>query len=201
MNEKIKDLIWERDRSSCQECGRKLTEKKNYYDEVHSQFIALKEIKIFKWVWPCWKCGEDTPIFTYNFFVGYNFHIGDVRKLDIVLAEKYPSVKKIITWSGEERTIANVCTCCGALQGNWHVMEKIVEMESDEVNFEELVDLVVPNTFDFEDFVGDEDFETSEQRMSIGHVHHKDRNRDNNDPENLVLLCRDCHFKIHSKDN
>ena len=30
-------------------------------------------------------------------------------------------------------------------------------------------------------------------------VHHKDGNRTNNNPENLVLLCRSCHMKEHRK--
>lgn len=30
-----------------------------------------------------------------------------------------------------------------------------------------------------------------------GDVHHKDRNRDNNDPSNLELLCKSCHHKEH----
>lgn len=31
------------------------------------------------------------------------------------------------------------------------------------------------------------------------HVHHIDRNRDNNDPENLMVLCSKCHFDEHKE--
>ena len=31
-------------------------------------------------------------------------------------------------------------------------------------------------------------------------VHHKDRNRNNNTPNNLELLCRSCHMKEHSNN-
>jgi 5-methylcytosine-specific restriction protein A len=31
-------------------------------------------------------------------------------------------------------------------------------------------------------------------------VHHKDRNPKNNDYDNLVALCVDCHAKEHGKD-
>jgi phage FluMu protein Com len=31
------------------------------------------------------------------------------------------------------------------------------------------------------------------------HIHHVDFNRNNNDEENLILLCKDCHKFIHSK--
>ena len=30
-------------------------------------------------------------------------------------------------------------------------------------------------------------------------LHHKDQNQDNNDPENLMLLCSDCHRAIHKR--
>ena len=30
-------------------------------------------------------------------------------------------------------------------------------------------------------------------------VHHKDRNRENNKPFNLITLCRDCHYIVHGK--
>ena len=31
-------------------------------------------------------------------------------------------------------------------------------------------------------------------------VHHKDENRNNNQPENLVTLCNSCHLRVHSKN-
>jgi hypothetical protein len=32
------------------------------------------------------------------------------------------------------------------------------------------------------------------------HVHHKDGNRENNDPANLITLCWHCHASIHATD-
>jgi hypothetical protein len=31
------------------------------------------------------------------------------------------------------------------------------------------------------------------------HIHHKDKNRKNNKIANLVVLCQDCHSKIHGR--
>ena len=199
MNDALRNLIWERDKGKCQGCGKELTMKINPYDDILSQFLDLKEIKIFKWERPCWKCDNTTSIVTYDLEVGYDFHIGSITKLDKLLMERYPSVKNVFSKTMEENTIANVCVKCGMLQGNWFIMEELLEMKNDGVDFEKLVDAVIPNTFDFKDFYGDEEFETYEERLSSGHIHHKDRNRDNNEPGNLILLCRDCHFKNHRK--
>lgn len=32
------------------------------------------------------------------------------------------------------------------------------------------------------------------------HIHHKDRNPSNNKPSNLLVICPNCHSKIHKKD-
>ncbi len=37
--------------------------------------------------------------------------------------------------------------------------------------------------------------------VEILHVHHKDRNRKNNNPQNLELLCPNCHAKEHRLEN
>lgn len=34
-------------------------------------------------------------------------------------------------------------------------------------------------------------------KKEILHVHHKDRNRNNNDLENLELICPNCHYEEH----
>lgn len=34
-------------------------------------------------------------------------------------------------------------------------------------------------------------------KKEILHVHHKDRNRKNNDPSNLELICPNCHYEEH----
>lgn len=31
-------------------------------------------------------------------------------------------------------------------------------------------------------------------------IHHKDKWQENNDPDNLILLCKDCHKKEHQND-
>ena len=31
------------------------------------------------------------------------------------------------------------------------------------------------------------------------HIHHIDRDHDNNEEKNLIVLCANCHFEVHSK--
>ena len=34
-------------------------------------------------------------------------------------------------------------------------------------------------------------------KKEVLHLHHKDRNRNNNDPSNLELICPNCHYEEH----
>jgi 5-methylcytosine-specific restriction endonuclease McrA len=96
--------------------------------------------------------------------------------------------------------IANTCVHCGSLHGNWHVMEDLLEMPYNK-NMNDLIDIVLSNNLTFEDLYDPEDFreESFSLKLSTGHIHHKDGNPENNNPTNLILLCRDCHAKIQSQ--
>ncbi len=37
--------------------------------------------------------------------------------------------------------------------------------------------------------------------LKVIHIHHKDRNRKNNTLNNIVLLCRSCHLKLHHRED
>jgi len=47
--------------------------------------------------------------------------------------------------------------------------------------------------------ISPDDTKSARVILSTGHIHHKDLNWENNDPDNLVLLCRDCHAALHSQ--
>jgi len=38
-----------------------------------------------------------------------------------------------------------------------------------------------------------------EEKKLLGEIHHKDLNWENDNPDNLVLLCYKCHSQIHAK--
>jgi len=193
MDHKLRYDVWKRDKGVCQNCKRKLS--LDPYEEIVEELSDLKEIPIFKWFKKCWKCQKETTIVSYDFTVGFSFHLGDVEKLDEILMRKYPFVKRTFSKTRREEVIANTCIHCGSLQGNWFIMEDLIDMAYNRDM--KLIDLVLPNNLTAEDLrLNREDCKP--MMTSLGHIHHKDGNPKNNDPNNLVLLCRDCHAKIHS---
>ena len=200
MNDKIRSLIWEMDKGVCQNCKKKLFKIIDPYEDVIEELLTLKEIPIFKWSKECWKCHKKTEVVTYDFAVRYNYHIGSIEKLDMVLMQKYPFVKRAFSKTMGSEVITNICINCGALQGNWFMMEDLLEMKCSDINMNKLIDIKLPNTLKFEDLPIDiEELKPFEEKSSFfAHVHHIDRNRENNEMDNLVLLCRDCHIRLHS---
>lgn len=136
---------------------------------------------------------------TYDFCLGYNYHLGDFEMLDKILLERYPFVKKVFSKTMEQEVIANVCIHCGMLQGNFFIKDDLIELWHAKVDMTKLIDMTIPNELTLEDLPFDEEeLEPYKVRLSsFGHVHHIDRNRDNDELSNLVLLCRDCHVKVH----
>lgn len=200
MDEKIRNAIWLRDRGICQNCKREVFEIVDPYESVLEELSTLKEIPIFKWSKKCWKCQKVTPIVSYNFVAGYNFHLGDIEKLDKILMEKYSFVNQAFSKTMGSKVVANTCIHCGSLQGNWFVMEDLIEITTEGKDMEKSIDLILPNILTVEDLsIEKEGLRPYKKRLSIGHVHHKDGNREHNDPDNLILLCRGCHVRIHSR--
>jgi len=115
--------IWERDKGICQNCDKKLYKSINPYEETLNFLKMVKEIKIYKVSWECWKCKEETTIVSYCLRWYHSFTIGELQKLDKLLMEHYPFVKKVFSKTRGEKVIANICIHCKALQGNWFVWE------------------------------------------------------------------------------
>ena len=197
INNEIRGNVWERDNASCQRCSKKLykIETSEPFKEISEELHDLKEIKIYKWERECWKCNKKTPRVSYYFDAGFTFHIGEIDKIDIILMENYPFVKKINSKTMEQEVIANSCVYCGSLQGNWFIGEEIV---SDIIyqGLDKFLDKILPNNLTLEDLVLDEEdpmFQPYPEIITFGHVHHVDGDRSNNWLVNLLLLCPSCH--------
>lgn len=194
----LRNQIWLRDQRVCQNCGREVFETIDPQKNLKATLSTLKEIPIFKWFKECWKCQKETPIVTYDLTLGYNFHLGDIEKLDKIVMEKYPFVKRTFSKTRGTQVIANTCVHCGSLQGNWFILEDIIDMVySQDMN--ELIDIVLPNNLTVEDLpFSVNELKPFKEKTSFGHIHHKDGNPKNNNPDNLILLCRNCHLRLHS---
>jgi len=197
INNEIKGKVWERDNASCQRCSKKLfrIETIEPFKEISEELQDLKETKIFKWEKECWNCKKKTPRVSYYFDAGFSWHIGGIEKIDIILMENYPFVKKIYSKTMEQEVIANTCVYCGSLQGNWFIGEEIV-VDIMYQGLDKFLDKILPNNLTLEDLALDEEnpmFQPYPEIKTFGHVHHVDGDRSNNQLENLLLLCPSCH--------
>jgi 5-methylcytosine-specific restriction endonuclease McrA len=202
LNAGLRERVWERDKGICQRCKKQLyfIETIDPYEDALEEFYALQDIPIYKWSRGCWKCGKQTDVISYHLCVASSRTIGDIEKIDIELMRRYPFVKKVYSKTQKETVIANTCQHCGALQGNWFIGEEdLTEMTPSEL--EEHIDTKLENTLELADFKLSEeglDPYDYEERLRFD-IHHIDINPNNNDLENLVVLCRKCHLELHSE--
>jgi len=88
------------------------------------------KIPIYKLDTKCWKCGEITQHVTYDFDCGESYHIGGLPLLDKKLMELYPHIKRIYSNMMQQKVIANTCIHCGSLQGNFFILEELIDIGS-----------------------------------------------------------------------
>ena len=50
IDDKLRSDVWERDKGTCQKCGKQLYKLIDPYEEVIEELQNLHEIKIFKWI-------------------------------------------------------------------------------------------------------------------------------------------------------
>jgi hypothetical protein len=200
LTQNIRQKIWKRDNGVCQQCKVALTKEIDYYEEALEELGKITEIPIYKWKHECWKCGKENDIVSYNFIFMYNHSIGDIEEIDRELMKIYPFVKEVYSYTQKRMVIGNTCIHCGAYQGNFFVIEEMLE-QFNEHGEEDLIDKNIPNMINFDNIPveREDNFVVEEKITSFGHVHHKDRNTKNNNLENLILLCRICHIKTHNE--
>lgn len=199
MNEDLKSKVWERDKGICRNCGRALLKKVDHYDDLARELTAAKEIPVYKWSKECYNCGKETPIVSYDFAVNYNYHLGDIDRLDRAIMQRYSFVKRVFSKTRNQQVIANTCMHCGALQGNFYIIEDLIELAEDETDMEKLIDLILPNDLTLEDVNVRKGDPVTTVRLPDAQIHHRDGNWENNAMDNLILLCRNCHTKITAK--
>ncbi len=104
----VKNDVWLRDKGTCQKCGKELTKIIDYFNEIVEEIHSLKEMEIYKWERCCWKCEKKTPRVSYYIEVNFNYHIGDIQKIDEILMKKYHFINKKFSYTQGEKVIASV---------------------------------------------------------------------------------------------
>lgn len=202
MDHNLRDKIWERDKGICQKCKVKLYKTVNTKEEILEDLIEMKEVPVLKWSHECWACGAETFVVTYGGYAANGCNacsFGEVEALDKIVMEKYPFVKRVVR-RGENEEIMNTCIKCGANQGDFYLMEELLEMMVDNPDIEsKMIDMIIPTSnLKLED-IKIEMGPYEEPIKGVAHVHHKDCNPQNDNPENLILLCNKCHMKAHQE--
>lgn len=86
----------------------------NIYDFIEA-IVTKYGIRIYAWDIFCWRCKEETTLYTYDLiydlrkairdFIPHNITIGTVPKLDEYLAQRYPTTH-------DNDGLANMCVHC-----------------------------------------------------------------------------------------
>lgn len=192
--EATKRLVWERDRGLCRDCGKNLLVEERVSDGLRAAHAALKGIPVYRWEEPCYFCGKTTPIVTYSFSLNYDYCISGVSALDELLGKDYPWVKLAYSRSQDKIVMCNTCTHahCGKIaMGNNYVKNALITFE-EAGELERLRVGEIPNVTAPEDFPEIREEHVDVRHSLEGRVHHLNRNREDRQLSNLVLLCRQC---------
>jgi hypothetical protein len=211
MGDTLRNEVLKRDKGICQICQKKLfktlTVVRDDYEEAVAMLSSIKEIPIYKWKRKCWNCERETLIVNYDLQLDSHFslgNMGDFEKLDEILIEKYPFVKKVFSKTQGREVIANTCVHCGSLQGSWFIIEDIHEKEAEGEDMNKMIDIVLSNKLTPEDLLIQKGSPKSYEATEITkpyEIHHKDWNWENNELSNLVLVCKECHKKLRPIGN
>lgn len=108
----------------CSHCG----------EYEHRIFLLPKsiEVPVITWNMNCYKCGKDTPIvWTQDLQYDKNsFSISpySFKDLQYCISQKYPTFKIIDKKTQGIKQFGNVCVHCDSYQGDWFIMEELLEI-------------------------------------------------------------------------
>lgn len=83
------------------------------------------EPEIIVGVWneyKCWKCHEKTRVIELNWTTGQIEMWSENDRIGLKLQQLFPSFKKDYTKTADAYYYCNHCTNCGAIQGDWFVV-------------------------------------------------------------------------------
>ena len=130
--------------------------------ELVMAYIQEKGIRIYRWNKVCWKCGKETPV--YSYYLGYELEeldeylgsfgmvgLGELPCVDQILEKEIPSIQPRYSNTIKSRYTANTCIHCGAMQGRNYVVEDPHEI-MDELMFHHDMEKYYDRTIRMEDY-------------------------------------------------
>lgn len=101
--------------------------------DVIYDYFSIMGVNIYRWEKECWKCKKVT--YVYSYYLNYELRavndflegtctmgLGDLKSLDKVLMDTIPTIKSKFSKTLNSNDIANTCSHCGSLQGNYFVV-------------------------------------------------------------------------------
>ncbi len=173
ISNEISREIWEREKGICENCKKQLFE-----------VIELRKLRIKVYdEHTCYSCGELGNVLTLD-VEGCGIMWLDDNRIGELVRRKYPFFYP--SKYSKDVYYANHCEYCDKLQGDWHIMDDFLIHEHD--GLKEPINVeIIELPFVFDSYIEDLPY----------HIHHIDKNPDNNSPDNLMLLCPKCHREIH----
>jgi hypothetical protein len=75
----------------------------------------------------CWKCNEKTRVIEWSWRSGEGEMWTENDQIGLTLGQRFPSYKKDYTKTADAYYYCNHCTSCGAIQGDWFVVNWVAQ--------------------------------------------------------------------------
>lgn len=175
----------------CEGCGRPLEATKRAMGKERAEYHDTISLAVYDG-YPCWRCHRPCRVVR----VPEGGMWLDESDLGRMVGSLFPAYYEDYSKTAGGRYWANHCPTCGAILGDWFIMEWLASEGSSEGSSEERAPVEVIE-LPYYHVEGEDREWVEEWIVSWGHVHHKDGNPGNNAAENLQLLCVRCHGKAH----
>jgi len=180
---RIKDSnykVWKRSDGFCENCSKQLYENKEIKGKQLYENKEIKEVVIEKWVeHQCWKCAEEGTVIT----IKDQLWLQDTR-VGKILSEEFPFFYKTKRKLKAEPYYANHCLKCKALQGDWFILEWIIDESLKEKKKVEIQTIELPFVWKTITLPTDIQVYNQNEKSLVSSL------------KNIKLLCKECFDEI-----
>lgn len=164
--------VWKRSDGFCENCNKQLYENKE-----------IKEVIIEKWTeHQCWKCGEVGTVIT----IKDQLWLQDTR-VGKILSEEFPFFYKTKRKLKAEPYYANHCLKCKALQGDWFILEWIIDESIEEKKKAKIQTIELPFVWKTVTLPTDIQVYNQNEKSLVSSL------------KNIKLLCKECYDEISKR--